>query len=636
MLSERQSASVARQRKLAAILCADIAGFSRLMGEDEAATYDGLARLRAAIDPLISLHRGRIVSTAGDGFLADFGSVVDALSCAVEIQEAARAVNEPLSPERRLLLRIGVNLGDVIVADDNDLFGDGVNVAARLQTLAAPGGICLSRTVYEHVRNKLPLVYRSLGSHRVKNIAEPVHTYAVATGAPRRAGLRLTRRLALYAMAAVLVVVNFGLLAWLVRGSLLHAPSSASAAAAVSSLAAPAHLAERIAVAVLPFKNLSPEPGQDYFSDGITEDITNALGRFSELLVAAKSASFQLKGRSMSAKEAGHELSVRYLVGGSVRRASDELRITVELTDAATGFQLWSETYNTHVKDVFAVQDQITKQIVGLTAVKLTHLERERVLRQPTANLAAYELVLRGRAGLTDPTRVSNDEARSLFQRAIKLDPNYAAAYAALGWTYYEAVVSGWTEFDQDALTEAAGLAQKALALDPDTASAFRLLAEIAVFHHDYERALQKIDQALAINPSNAENFRVRRYILLWSGRSSEAVSWLEGALRFDAANSVAALQLGIAHYFVGQYPNAIAALDRALAGDPGRIIQLNAHPVLAAAFARLQKTPEVARERAAVERLSPFFDADRFAAQFGTQQARENMLAGLKAAGFR
>ncbi len=223
-----------------------------------------------------------------------------------------------------------------------------------------------------------------------------------------------------------------------------------------------------------------------------------------------------------------------------------------------------------------------------------------------------------------------------MFQRAVELDPNYAEAYAALGWTHYEAVVSGWTEFDEDDLSQAEILAQKALALDPATTNAYRLLAEIAVFHHGYDQALQDIDRAVALNPSDAENFQDRGYILLWSGKPADAVSWLEGALRLDPASNVAALQLGIAKYFVGQYADAIAALDRALAGDPGRMVRINAHPVLAAAYARQREQPEMGREHAAVLRLSPFFDAERFAAQFGTQQARDDMLAGLKAAGFQ
>ncbi len=404
MLSGSQSVRVVRQRKLTAILCADIAGFSRLMGEDEAATYATLSRLRNAIDPLISSQGGRVVSTAGDGLLADFGSVVDALSCAVDIQDAARTLNEPLPPGRRLELRIGVNLGDVIVADDNDLFGDGVNVAARLQALASPGGICLSQPVYDQVHNKLALDYRPLGAHRVKNIAEPVRVYSVGTETPLRTIRRVSRRSATIALICALILANAGLLAWLWGGSAMHGPPVAAVRpAAVATLALPARLAERTSVAVLPFKNVSSEPGQDYLSDGITEDIINALGRFSNLLVASKSASFQLKGRNLSPEEAGRALNVRYLVEGSVHREGNELRITVELTDAATGFDLWSDTYNGEFKDVFSLQDQITQRIVGSTAVKLTRAERQRVLRTPTANLAAYELVLRGRAGLTNP-----------------------------------------------------------------------------------------------------------------------------------------------------------------------------------------------------------------------------------------
>jgi class 3 adenylate cyclase/TolB-like protein/Tfp pilus assembly protein PilF len=637
VLSRSQDGGVARQRKLAAILCADIAGFSRLMGEDEAATYAALSELRGAVHPLISRHGGRVVSTAGDGLLADFASIIDALSCAVEIQDAARAVNEPLPPGRRLELRIGVNLGDVIVADDGDLFGDGVNIAARLQTLAPPGGVCLSQTVYDQVRNKLRLDYRSLGAHRVKNIAEPLRVYAVDANAAKRARPGVPRRGAAIAALAAVVLVAAGLVAWLVGGRIgVVAPLAPAQAAAVAGLAVPARLAERVPVAVLPFKNRSPDSGQDYFSDGITEDIINALGRYPNLLVASRSASFPLKGRHLSPEEIGRILNVRYLVEGSVRRAGDQIRITVELTETATGFDQWSDAYNVKFKDLFALQDKITQRIVGFTAVKLTGLERQRVRRKPTASLAAYELVLRGRAGVNDPTETANASAQALFQRAVAIDPNYAEAYAALGWTHYEAVVSGWTEFNEDEIGKAQALAQKALALDPGTTTAYRLLAEIAVFHRDYDRALQDIDRALALNPSDADTFQARGYILLWSGKPADAASWLQGALRFDPGNKVAAMQLGIADYFIGKYGDAVTGLDQALVGDPGRVIQLNAHPVLAAAYARNGEQEEAGRERDTVQHLSPLFDAERFAAQFGTKEARNDMLTGLKAAGFR
>src|SRR6516165_5609076 len=334
-----------RNRKLAAILHADVVGFSRLMGLDEAGTHRVLGELRRAVDPLIASHGGRIVGTAGDSLLADFSSVVDALNCAVEIQVAARAINDPIPPDRRLELRIGVNLGDVIV-DGGDIFGDGVNIAARLQALARPGTVCISHTVYEQVRNKLDLDYHPLGSHRVKNIAEPVRAYAVGTSAvPGRRGKQ--RRL-LAAAAGACGVVAAGLVAWTLHTGAgrdllgLAAPKPVE----VAGLAAPHRLAGRPSVAVLPFKNLSGDAGQDFFSAGITEDVTTALGRFSNLLVLAKSASFQVN-RKLSPPEIGRQLNVLYLLDGSVRRAGDRLRVNAELTQAATGRNVWSEAYDT-------------------------------------------------------------------------------------------------------------------------------------------------------------------------------------------------------------------------------------------------------------------------------------------------
>jgi class 3 adenylate cyclase/TolB-like protein len=628
-------ASGARQRKLSAILFADVVGYSRLMGEDETATYDALQRLRRAIDPIIAGHAGRIVSTAGDGLLADFGSVVDALSCAVEMQQAARDLNAESPPDRHLQLRIGVNLGDVIVADDNDLYGDGVNIAARLQALAAPGGICMSHTVYEQVKNKLTLDYRSLGAHRVKNIAEPVRVYAVGAAVTARRFSRWRVPIAA-GVAGIVIAAGLGFVV-LDRSSRQATPAGAAIAApAIATLAAPARLAERTPIAVLPFKNLSGDPGQDFFSDGVTEDIINALGRFSNLLVAAKSASFQFKGHDISPEEVGRTLDVRYLVEGSIRKSGDRLRVSVEVTEAAKGVHLWSDVYNAELKDVFNVQDEITQRIVGAAAVKLTRLERERVSRKPTASLAAYELVLRGRAAVNTPTRALNDEARAQFQRAIDLDPNYAAAYAALGWAHFEAAVSGWTEFPDDEIKRAEGLAQQALALDQSTTNAYRLLANIDVFRRAYDRALAQIDRALALNPSEAENFQERGYILLWSGMPAEAVPWLQATLRIDGGNSRAAKDLGVAKYFLGEYAEAVVALDRARALDAGRVIQLQIHAVLAAAYGRLERRQDAERERAILDRVAPFFDAERFAAQFGTQQAHDAMLAGLKAVGFR
>src|SRR6516164_4848809 len=313
--------SGSRRRKLAAILHADVAGFSRLMGEDEAGTHQALTELRSAVDPSITGHGGRIVGTAGDSLLADFSSVVDALSCAVEIQRAARTINDPLPSERRLELRIGVNLGDVIV-DGDDIFGDGVNIAARLEALAQPGTVCISQTVYDQVRNKLELDYRPLGSHRVKNIAEPVRAYSV--GAPATTPRVRKGRPLLIAGAGATALILAGLIAWAFYaepGRVLSGLRATPGTVDVATLAVPGHRAGRPSVAVLPFKNLSGDAGQDFFSDGITEDFITALGRFSNLLVVAKSASFQFKDKNLAPAEIGRRLDARYLLEGSVRRA---------------------------------------------------------------------------------------------------------------------------------------------------------------------------------------------------------------------------------------------------------------------------------------------------------------------------
>ena len=623
-----------RNRKLAAILHADVAGFSRLMGLDEAGTHRVLGELRRAVDPLIASQGGRIVGTAGDSLLADFSSVVDALNCAVEIQLAARAINDPIPPDRRLELRIGVNLGDVIV-DGGDIFGEGVNIAARLQALARPGTVCISHTVYEEVKHKLDLDYHPLGSHRVKNIAEPVRAYAVGVSAvPGRAGKR--RRL-LAAAAAVCGLIAAGLVAWT-----LHTGAgrdllgwAAPNPVEVAGLAAPHRLAGRPSVAVMPFKNLSTDAGQDFFSAGITEDVITALGRFSNLLVVAKSASFQLKDRNLSPAEIGRLLDVRYLLEGSVRRAGDRLRVNVELTEAATGRNVWSEVYDAEVKDIFDVQQDIARRVVGAAAVKLTRFERDRALAKPTESLAAYEYVLRGREHFSRTTRDSNDEAQDMFQRAIDLDPSYAAAYAELGLTLIEAVVSGWTGFIADDLARAETLAQKALLLDSASTSAYRLLAEVHLARRRFDLALGQIDRALEINPSDAESFLTRGTILVWAGRATEALPWLEGALRLDNASARATVLLGTAYYFLDRYSASVEAMDHALLGSLGRNTQITGRSVLAAAYAQLDRRPDAERERSAAMRIAPNLDAERFASQFGTQTAHDHMLEGLKKAGF-
>jgi TolB-like protein len=531
-----------------------------------------------------------------------------------------------------LELRIGVNLGDVIV-DGGDIFGDGVNIAARLQALAQPGAVCISHTVYEQVRNKIDLDYQPLGNQRVKNIAEPVRAYMVGVAAvPGRAGKQ--RRL-LAAAAGACGLAGAGLVIWALYTGAgrvllgLAAPKPVE----VAGLAAPHRLAGLPSVAVLPFKNLSTDAGQDFFSAGVTEDVITALGRFSNLLVVAKSASFQLKDRNLSPVEVGRLLDVRYLLEGSVRRAGARLRVNVELTEAATGRNVWSEAYDAEVKDIFDVQQDIARRVVGAAAVKLTRFERDRALAKPTESLAAYEYVLRGREHFSRATRDSNDEAQDMFQRAIDLDPSYAAAYAELGLTLIEAQASGWTEFIADDLARAETLAQKALSLDSASTTAYRLLAEVHLATQRFDLALGQIDRALEINPSDAESLLMRGDILVFAGRAAEALPWLEGALRLD--NARAPVFLGMAYYLLDRYGESVEAMDHGLAGSLGRTTQVLGRTVLAATYAQLDKGPDAERERSAVMRIAPGLDAERFASQFGTQEAHDHMLEGLKKAGF-
>jgi TolB-like protein/Flp pilus assembly protein TadD len=552
------------------------------------------------------------------------------------MQQAAHSINESIPPERRLELRIGVNLGDVIVDGDN-IFGDGINIAARLQALAKPGTICISQTVYEQVKNKLNFRYHPLGSHRVKNIVEPVRAHLVEVAAT--ASKRRTRRWPLVAATGGAAIVAACLCVWVLDadvGRHLFGFGSVAKPVEVATLASAARLDARPSVAVLPFKNLSGDAAHDFFNDGITEDVIAALGRFSNLLVISKSSSFPFKTSNLAPAEIGRVLNARYLLDGSIRRSGNRVRVGVQLTEATTGRLVWSETYNAEIDDIFAVQNTIAKSVVGAAAVELTRFERERVLAKPTKNLAAYEYVLRGRGAFSHDTRDSNDEAIELFQHAIDLDPNYADAYAALGFAYYEAVISGWSQFRAEELERAEALAKKALALNPATTRAYQVLSNVNLFRKRYDLALAQIDRALEINPSDVDNYSARGGLLAWAGRAAEALPWLEGALRIDPANDVAAARLCMAYYFLRRYAEAVGACDRALSRDPGRNTQMVTRPVLAAAYAELDRPQDAKRERAIVARLWPFLDAQTFAAQLGTEEAQNHMLEGLKKAGFR
>ncbi len=619
------------QRRLAAILAADVAGYSRLVRGDEEGTLSALkAHLAELFEPTIADHRGRIFKTMGDGLLAEFASVVDAVRCALEIQDAMAARNEDVADDRRITFRVAVHLGDV-VAEGDDLYGDGVNVASRLEGLVEPGHVCVSASAFELVRDKLSVGFEDLGEQRLKNIDRPLRAYRVLA-APDQAGRvigppgsNIVRWRRLAAVSALVVAVAAGAGAWLRPWAPALDPPSAGRTA-------PPPFADKPSIAVLPFENLGGDPSQDYFSDGLTEDIVNALGRYPTLAVMAYNAVLPYKRQAVRPAEAGRALGVRYLVQGSVRRAGRRVRVSIRLTDAKKGLLLWSERFDRELDDVFAVQDAITRRVAGTLIVNLTRIEQKRALAKPTGNLDAYDLVLRGRAGLRRASRGGNRQARRMFERAAKLDANYAAAYAWLGRAHYQMATDGWTEFPGESLKRAEELAQKALSIDPRTIEGHRTLSRVHAIQFQLERAITEIDRAVALNPSDAEAHGDRGVILLWAGRLEEAAASLETAFAFDPnLRGDFVLAHGLAYYSLRRHREAISVLERGAARYADYVFIPAA---LVAAYGQIGRTAEARRNAEKVRRILPIFDPAVFGSRFQNRAHYEYLAEGLRKGG--
>ncbi|MFO1056902.1 MAG: adenylate/guanylate cyclase domain-containing protein [Dongiaceae bacterium] len=607
------------ERKLTAILCADVAGYSRLMAEDEEATLRALQACRQQIDRLVEQHQGRIFGTAGDSIVAEFPSAVEAVRCGLEVQRAVEALGEPSAEDRRMLFRIGVNLGDVMV-EGSDLKGDGVNVAARLQTLADPGGMCISASVFDLVDGKLPVAWSALGEQRLKNIPRPVRAYRLGGGRPAQPSRRsVLRRRPLLLAGAILALLLAGVgayLAWPTTGS--RAPGSG-----------------RPVLAVLPFLNLSGDPAQDYFSDGITEDIIAALGRFSDLSVIGYQAVRQFKGKALAAGELARELGVRYALQGSVRRDGSLIRVTAQLSDAQTARHLWSHRYDDELKDVFDVQDKITTSVAAALQAKLIGAETERALAKGPDNLDAYDYVLRGRERLAAGTEEANSEARSLLDKAIGLDPTYASAYVALGTTWLYDAVSGWTEFRDDALQKAEEAALKAIALDDSSAAAHALLGNVYLNQARFDLALQQCERAIALNPSDANSYATKGDALVFTGHPQQAIAAFDTALQLnpgtvwaDHLNTV-----GWSYYLAGRYDDAARVFE---SGATRPTLDYAVAAGLAASYAQQERPAEAARAAKAVLQTWPFFEAETFAIQFSGADSQARIVAGLRKAGLK
>ena len=602
------------QRRLSAILAADVVGYSRHMQRDAQATVRALNERRAIFAERAAARGGRIVNAPGDSILAEFPSVIDAVESAVEIQKEIAARNAAVADaDQRMQFRIGINLGDVIV-EDGALYGDGVNIAARLESLADYGGIALSANAYDQVRDKTPYRIVDRGTEQVKNIARPVRVYAVdmsAIGVKRRRRA-WPRRAALWsALVAVIAVAAFVLFPRMERQAPQHAAS----------------------IAVLPFANHSADPKREFFSDGLTEDIINALGRFSAIRVIAYNTVQAYKMRVAAPEQIMRELGVRYLVQGSVREAGGTLRINVELSDAAKGTLLWSERYDGPGREVFTMQDRIVGDIVGTLAVKLNAIEQQRAAMKPPESLEAYELVLRARELMRVVERAANREARALIAQAIKLSPNYAEAHAASAFAEFQRAVFGWVEDPAEALRRSVEAARRALTIDDPGANARArgILGNIHTVTGDYEAALADAERALQLNASDAVAHALRGGILLWTGKSEESIAASEAARRFDPrASPEGMFNLALAYYLAGRYRDAV---QTAVAVEPqARTVFL--HAVHAAALAQLGDAEGARRAADEVRRGSPFFEVNNFGQRLLNPAHREKTVEGLVKAG--
>jgi adenylate cyclase len=620
------------QRKISAIWSADVAGYSRLMGEDEEATVRTISAYREVMADLIAHHRGRVVDSPGDNLLAEFASVVDSLRCARDVQQALAGRNEALAENRQMHFRIGINVGDVIEKDGR-LYGDGINVAARLESLAEPGGITISGTAYDQVKQKLPYRFEYIGKRAVKNIKDPVRTYRVVMGteAPAKA-LRTEQGRKRFPRAGMLAMITAGI-AVLAAGFTFWVDMHARSLSDRSPMGpAGDPLSQRASIAVLPFKNLSGDPEQEYFSDGITNDIITDLSRFGELLVIASNTVFTYKGKTLNIRTVGQELGVRYILEGSVQKVGDRVRINAQLIDAADGTHIWADRYERAYQDIFKLQGDIVQAIVTTLAISITQTERARAMRKNPQDLQAYDYLLRGWAHYYRRTRASNTRAGEMFAKAVELDPQYSSAYVGLGWVEYAKMGYGWTEFPDKALDKSMAFGRKALELDAANASAHTLLCNGYSFQGKYELAIREAEQALALNPNDAYTHGQLGWVMLWSGRLDEAIAALEWSLRLDSTTPRNAwMHLGMAHYLKGRYGKALEILEKGVVKRPDYV---GYYIALAATYAQLGRTEDAALAAEKVRRRDPFFSVDTFGTAYRNSAHREALLEGLRKAG--
>ena len=574
------------QRKLAAIFAADVVGYSRLVTEDEVGTLEALrARRKNVLEPLVARHRGRIFKLMGDGVFVEFASAVSAVECAVELQKGMAESNAGDSPGLPLQLRVGINLGEVVV-EDGDLYGDGVNLAMRLQELAEPGGICVSAKVHAEVARKLDFAYDDLGERTLKNIAEPVRVFRIGDGR-----------------------------------AVAREPSAVPALPAKPS------------IVVLPFVNMSGDADQEFFADGLTEDILTELSRFRDLFIISRNSSFKYKGKAVNVQQVAKELGVQYVVEGSVRKVGNRVRVTVQLIDAETDRHVWAERYDRQLDDIFAIQDEVTSAIVSTLPGRVEAATRDRAVQKPTANMAAYECVLAGKTLHHRSNRADNTEALRLIERAIKLDPKYAHAHAWRACVLGQAWIYGWRTDREATWNEVIGELQTALGLDDNDSDVHRILAAVNVASDDLDKAMYHQERALSLNPNDDLIVVQQGEILTWLGRPEEGIEWIAKAMRLNPYHPERFWShLGRARFGARRYAEAVEALRRITALD-----HLH-HGAFAACHAYLGDDPAARSHVREALKLQPELRVETYLATLHYKQEsdREHIRQGLLKAGLQ
>jgi adenylate cyclase len=575
-------------RKLAAIFAADVEGYSRLMGQDEVGTLRRLTAHRTILDELIAAHRGRIFGSAGDSVVADFASAVDAVQCAVAVQDAIAKQNAGRPSGEQMRFRIGLHVGDVIMQGEN-LFGDGVNIAARLEALAEPGGICISGTVRDQVGTKLPIAFTDMGEQQVKNITQPIRAYRIG----------------------------------------------GASAVAVAALSLP--LPEKPSIAVLPFQNLNGDPGQEYFADGMVEEITTALSHYPSLFVIARNSCFTYKGRAVDVKQVGRELGVRYVLEGSVRKAGDRIRVAAQLVEAETGIHDWAERYDRDLTDIFALQDEITQAVTIAVTPAIAGAEQRRAMRRPPESLDAWAAYQRGLWHFGKGTADDNALAQKFFRQAIDLDPSFAGSYTGLAYAHWRAAGVFGTESLAEAEDLAESLVRRAVALDPNDAEARTCFGNHLMRRGDYAGALAEIERALAMSPNLADAHGALGSVLTRSGHPREGRIALEKCIRLDPRNpnnNQQLLVITISHYLSREYDAAVEAAKRGIRAYPGHS---NQYRWLAAALGQSGRIEEAKEALARAIAIAPAaFDMFvRRRVPWHRPEDHAHMVEGLRKAGW-